>query len=60
MGLVTQGELCKIRSLCGGAGLKYLPFSKVFYFDLAFPIGIRASCVTLRLTGFPAGRYPVI
>lgn len=60
MGLVTQGELCKTRSLCAGAIIKYLLFSKVFYFDLAFPIGIIASCVTLQLTGFRAGRCPVI
>lgn len=60
MGLVTQGELCETRSLCAGAVLNYLLFSEVFYFDLAFLIGIIASCVTLQLPSCMKSSYPVI
>lgn len=59
-GIVTLGELCETRSLCAETVLKYLLFSKVLDLDLASPTGMIASCVSLRLTGFHAGRCIMI
>lgn len=47
-GASNLGRAVLIRSLCGRAVLKYPLFSKVLYFNLAFPVGITASCVTLQ------------
>lgn len=59
-GIVTQGELCETGSSCAETVLKYPLFSKVLYLNLASPFGMIASCVSLLLTGFHAGRCSMI